>query len=189
MRYVVLKTLAIWMLVCSLGCSLQKVCLFLCHVYIHLWVCWIHLIVCTLWFICCLHTVYSYSCSWRVDLTSLFVPSVGSSRGVETNNLWVLILSLSNGICLWKSSPSLWSWISLPVQNSNSKQNRTNESNLQPSQPLPTTPLYCSWASKSNNCGCGGLINALCPSLSLKLRTKESKPQMSTTETVVVCEC
>ena len=44
-----------------------------------------------LWFFCCLHTIYSCSCSWRVDLTSLFVPSVGASRGVETNNSWVRI--------------------------------------------------------------------------------------------------
>ena len=47
----------------------------------------------------------------------------------------------------------LWPWISLPVQNSNSKKNRTNESNLQPSPPLPTTPcIVVGQARCSSSC-------------------------------------
>jgi len=33
----------------------------------------------------------NYSCSWKVDLTSMLVPPIGAIRGVQTNILWILV--------------------------------------------------------------------------------------------------
>ena len=36
----------------------------------------------------------NYSCSWKVDLTSMFVPPIGAIHKVQTNILWILVEGL-----------------------------------------------------------------------------------------------
>ena len=56
-------------------------------------------------------------CSWRVDLTSMIIPPMGAIRGMETNNVWILVKSL----CTSKLPPTnplpsmLWPRSSLQV--------------------------------------------------------------------------
>ena len=58
---------------------------------------------------------HKYSCSWRVDLTSMIVPTIVRSMEWKINHgLWWKFFR--TGIAYYKSSSSmLWHWSSLPV--------------------------------------------------------------------------
>ena len=64
------------------------------------------------------------SCSSKVDLTSIVIPPIGKIHGVETNNFWILLESLSKSNSLLQIlSHALaleyltWTYIAINKQN------------------------------------------------------------------------
>ena len=86
-----------------------------------------------------------FSLKNRLTSIIIIIPRIGAIRRVETGNLWIL---KSNGLLQVHLHTLNFS----PVPHSNYELNRTEESNLQPSQNSPNYTLYHSQAS---NCSCG----------------------------------